>query len=531
MKKQLLLLPGILSLALSCHQDPVTPELLPEYTSPEELSHGLIQLGDKLEDPYTVDNMLNALAAVYPTKADRVDLAATDLYVRFLPKDDDQLHTLEEAGLYLMDHPMDYAILREGDYYQDPELEEDQITWQYAVVPHDFHFPKNIPVEVLDECYIAEHAPVTRGLEDIDWDLVERESFRLTGNGEMLPALTKGGAVAPAGRITIEDPSYNEGKPFGVSGVKVACNIFVKIATTYTDRDGYYQMDKKFSGNPRYRLVFQNKKGFNIGFNFILIPASVSTLGKAGPEGLDYNIDASFDNALFRRCTVNNAAYDYFSRCTESDLNITAPPSNLRIWIFPGLSSSSTCMLRHGALLEGSALDDLLKEYLGFSCMKIVEMFLPDLTIGTKQMDYRSIYSSVVHELAHASHYTQVGNEYWNPYIIYVIRSFLLEGGEPYGGGTGEDKGYCEIGEMWGYFMESTLEKDRYGGTLPSYGSEYWFKPDIFRYLYERGFSRHDLFRALKADVTSTDDLKESLIGLYPEQEAVIRQTFSYYGK
>jgi hypothetical protein len=118
-------------------------------------------------------------------------------------------------------------------------------------------------------------------------------------------------------------------------------------------------MSKSFSGNPRYRLVFQNTKGFNIGLNLIIIPASVSTLGKGRPEGMDVHVDAGSDAALFRRCAVNNAAYDYYSRCMDTDMDISEPPKDLRIWIFPHLTSSSACMLHHGAFLS----DDLLSEY------------------------------------------------------------------------------------------------------------------------------------------------------------------------
>lgn len=508
----------------ACNGDPI-PE--PGLRLPQdELYHGMIELGEKLEDPYTLDNMRSALSALYPTKADRVDIAATDLYVRFLPRNDAQLQWLQQQDLYLMDHPMDYAILREGDYYQDPEIGDEDITWQYALVPKDFPFPKDIRYELLDECYIAEHDATTRAADGIDWRAVERESFRLTGNGEMLSPETKAGALAPEGRITIEDPAFSGGKPFGVAGVKVVCNIFVKFATTYTDRDGYYKMPRTFSGNPRYRLVFQNQKNFSIGFNWIIIPASVSTLGKGGPEGMDFHVTADGDEALFRRCAVNNAAFDYLSRCTGADLGIPSPPSDLRFWIFAGLTSSSTCMLHHGAFLDGSLLDTYLGDYLG-----LVKLFLPDVTVGTKEKDYRGIYSTVVHELAHGSHYAKVGNTYWTPYIHYVIRSFIREGWSAYGNGTGEGHGYCEVGEMWGYFMQASLEKDRYGGTVPSYGSSYWFKPDIFRYLYERGLSRSDIFRAMTADVTSVEDLREELISLYPDRESVILQTFRNYGK
>ena len=46
--------------------------------------HGMIVLGDKLEDPYSVENVTKALTSLYASKADRVPVEATDLYVRFL---------------------------------------------------------------------------------------------------------------------------------------------------------------------------------------------------------------------------------------------------------------------------------------------------------------------------------------------------------------------------------------------------------------------------------------------------------------
>ncbi len=504
----------------------------PEAESPgradETVYHGMIELGQKLDDPYTVENMQKALYSVYSTKADRVDITETDLYVRFLPKDNEQFQQLQALGLYLMDHPMDYQILKEGDYYQDPEVGSEAITWQYAVVPHDFTFPEDIRYELIDKIFISEHVPVTRADEWVDWELVEKEAFRLTGNGELWQeSATKADDAPPSGRITIEDPLFSGGKPFGVAGVKVAANIFVKVSTAYTDRDGYYKLGKKFSGKPRYRLVFQNTTGFNIGFNFLLVPASVSTLGKGEPSGMDLHVtQADSEGALFRRSVVNNAAYDYYSRCTPEDLDIPTPPGDLRIWIFPFLDCSSASMLHHGAFLDHT----LIQTYLG-AYLPLIKIFLPDITIGTKQMDYMQIYENVVHELAHATHYAQVGNTFWTPYIDYVIKSFITEGGRPYGSGNDDKAGYCEIGEMWGYFMQETLKKDRYGGTVKQFGNYYWFKPDLFSYLYERGLSRGEIFRALNSGLTSLEDLKRELITQNSDKEKIINDTFRKYGK
>lgn len=520
--RKLLLIPVLLLLA-ACDKTAVEPEnsRLPEG----EVYHEMIQLGDKLEDPYTVAHMQEALTKVYPTKAGRVELSATDYYVRFLPKSDDELRKLQDRGLYLMDHPMDYTIVREGDYYQDPSVPAEAITWQYAVVPKEFVFPSDVEFQLLDECFLSDHLPESKAIDGIDWEAVEEESFRLTGNEALWEpaAKTKGGTDRPQGRITIEDPKYGAGKPFGVSGVMVACNVFVKIATTYTDRDGYYQMGKSFSGKPRYRLVFKNERGFNIGFNLILIPASVSTLGKGSPEGIDYHVTEG-DGALFRRCAVNNAAYDYYSRCNRDDLDITPPPSDLRIWILNGLRASSCSMLHHGAYLENSVLKDYLGIYLG-----LVELFLPDITIGSREKDYAAIYKAAMHELAHASHYAKVGNDYWAPYIKYVVLSFLMEGGNPYGNGSRDGADQCRILEMWAYFLEESLYKDRYGGTMASFGNRFWFQPDVFTYLYERGMSRGHIFRCLKPEVTSLDDLRDELISQNPSLEKVIDQTFKYF--
>ena len=495
------------------------------------LSHGMIELGEKLDDPYTIGNMRRAVAKVYPTRAREIEIFPTDLYVRFLPRTEQQYARLLEMGLRLTDHPVDYRIVREGDYYHDPSVPEDAITWQYAVVGKEFEFPDDIRYEVLDECYISENDPVTRAESGLDWEAVEREAFQLTGNGDLYasPGTRLEGDVFPTGRITVEDPDAFGGKPYGVAGVMVCCNSFVKFATGYTDRDGYYQLSRKFASTPRYRLVFKNAAGFSIGMNLVLVPASVSTLGVGPASGVDAHIDALSDGKLFRRAVVNNAAYDYIARCAASDLDLKAPPQDLRIWIFKDLSCSSSAMLHHGAFLSDN---EYMQRYLG-PYASLLKVFLPDITIGAGggEGTFADLYSSVMHEMAHASHYSQVGNAWWGKFVTYIIRSYVTEGRVAYGSGTTTDAGYCEVGETWGYFMESVLFKDRYGGGLPTFGTSFWFYPQIFRYLYERGMTCSDLFRALTSRVTSRDDLQDALVSLYPERESTIAQVFTRYSR
>lgn len=487
-------------------------------------THGMIVLGNKLEDPFTVENMTKAIASVYPTKADRVVVKPTDYYVRFLPENQEQYERLVSLGVNMLDHPVDYEIVREGDWYHDPGIEEGRITWQYAVVSTAFKFPEDIEYEKLDDCYIAANDLSTKA-DGLDWDEIERESFRLTGNGGMLCPESRAGSGSgcPEGRITIVD-SFFGNEPEGVRGVRVSCNTFVKFAHSYTDKDGNYKMSKSFSAKPRYRLVFKNAKGFAIGFNLILVPASFSSLGKGETSGLSVCIDSNSERKLFTRSAVNNAAWDYYDKCKGETETMKTPPGNLRLWLFQHLGSSSAPMLQQGAWIDGSVLTEYLGEYIG-----ILKMFLPDVTLGLKNItEYSQIYEATVHELSHASHFMQVGTDYWTSYINYVVKSFVTSGFVTYGVGTEKNHGYCEIGEMWAYFNESLMVREKYDKDYVN-GTAYWFYPQIFLYMEERGINRYQIFNALTSDVYTRETLQKKLVSLYPEHKSMINQAFARY--
>lgn len=259
MKRLAKILPLLLMCA-ACSGNLLSPDVVDEPRVKIEDSD-MIVLGEKLNDPYTVDNVSRALESVYGTKASRVPLQPTHYYVRFLPRNEAEYELLINTGLEMVDHPVDYQILREGDYYHDPEVEEGKITWQYTVVKTDYRFPRKIKYEILDECYLMDNETGTKA-DWVDWAAVEREAYRITGNEAMLAGSTKSddGTGTPAGKVTIFDDI--SGEYVGVKGVKVSCNSFVKFASAFTDEEGNYSMGKSFSSDVRYRLVFKNKMGF-----------------------------------------------------------------------------------------------------------------------------------------------------------------------------------------------------------------------------------------------------------------------------
>ena len=511
-------------LALYCSCDGLEPS--GQKAEVQTLSHEMMVLGEKLDDPYSLENVQAAVSSVYPTKAGRVALSATDVYVRFLPRTEDEYDALVDAGFNLFDHPLDYSIVKDGDYYHDPSLPDDMITWQYAVVKPDFKAPQGIEYEVLDECYIADGSVATRA-DGIDWDLVEREAYRITGNSDLLPPPSRAGDAGfkPSGDILLVDDGLEDCQIEGLMGVKVCCNSFVKFAHAYTDVNGHYEMDKSFTSEVRYRIVFQNERGFCIGLNKILVPASTSTMGKAGPEGVDLTVDKSSERKLWCRSVVNNAAYQYYDKCSDRTYRIDTPPASTRFWIFQTLESSSTMMLQQGVMIDDTIIGDFLGDY-----KELVKMFLPDITLGLCNLeDYSSIFAQTVHELAHASHFAQVGKDYWTKYILYVISSFVKSGGRMYGLGEGEDAGYCEVGEMWGFYMQNRLYKERYGEDKPTLGTSYWFYPHIFLYLDERGLDRGRIFQSLKEYVYNRTTLQDELESLYPDYGTIIDQAFDRY--
>ena len=275
-------------------------------------------------------------------------------------------------------------------------------------------------------------------------------------------------------------------------------------------------------------LTFKNKAGFKIGYNLILSTASPSTLGKGAAEGQDFQIDKTCNHKLFVRSAISAAAYDYIMRCKEDGMDgVAAPPGSLRIWVFWSINASSASMLKHGTLIDNTVVG----KYLGVFA-ELLKWFLPDITIGAKGAEtFQDIYKETVHELAHASHFSKVGTKFWDPYAKYVLTSFIFRGREAYGNEGDNNCGYCEIGEMWAYYMQNKLFNERYGGEMPVAGANFWFHPQIFSFLDERGITKGKIFKVLDNDVTDISKLRSKLLSTYPDKSEIINQVFERYGK
>ena len=515
----------------ACSESAKFPWDRPAGAGDTQFSHDMIVLGEQLQDPYSVSNMTKAYNTLYPsTKADRIPVKTTDFYVRFLPKDAGQMQLLADMGVQLIDHPLDYRIVREGDWYHDPDLPEDGYTWQYGVVPVDFEFPLNVRFERLEDCYLAEHDPATKS-DGIDWQAVEREAYRLTGNESMLKPETKAldGMSYPEGYITIMDPDHSA-EPVGVKGVRVCCNSFVKIATAYTDENGHYKMSKSYFSDPRYRLMFKNVKGFSQGINNLLLAASVSTLGTHPAKGCSVTIDNYSDYYQFIRCVVNNAGYDYCKACEKSAGAIPPLPKDLRIWDLPLLNGSFNVMMHHGVLLETfEPLHAVLGEFVIIARLAQADAYLGLEGCGS----YNDAYERGMMIFAQAGHFSRVGRDWWYDYVLSALGSKVFKTFAELLGSVSEGVEsagtQAEVVNAYSNYCRTVLYRRNYPDSNAVFDSGDSGSAQILVYLDEHGLGLESLAPLFSTDVVDMDILQQKILSYFPQYKTAVLEAFAKY--
>lgn len=115
-----------------------------------------VKLGRKLENPYSVKNMLKAFKNLTSgtNSVQNNPVYTSHYYVRFLPSDTAQYNKLKsDTTLRLYPYPLDYEIGETGDDFGG---DENSPVWQYAAVESGYQFDSSIETEVLEELYIPD---------------------------------------------------------------------------------------------------------------------------------------------------------------------------------------------------------------------------------------------------------------------------------------------------------------------------------------------------------------------------------------
>ena len=178
-----------ISVFIGCRKDEFTTNELPEQVSLQQkdefaFKDGQMILGEKLENPYSVENMqiaYNNLRAENKLKSE-MKIETTHYYVRFRPKSVQELDIItRDTTLDIFDYPLDIEIKRGGTHYHDPSIPLNEITWQYTVVPVNYVFPK-VQYQKLANLYLPEEGGELRELksgsiEHFDWLQLETEAL------------------------------------------------------------------------------------------------------------------------------------------------------------------------------------------------------------------------------------------------------------------------------------------------------------------------------------------------------------------
>ena len=556
MKKILLFIPFIFLFA-ACSQD---NEIIAEnddstnFPKEQKETDGMMVLGEKLENPYSIANMEKAYADLIKTRAaGDFKIETTDLYVRFLPKDSTELLELQKDTLLeLFDYPLDYDIEVEGTYYHDPSIPEGQITWLYTTVKPDYEFPA-IQYEILEKCFIPNEDDLddewiddgiddsveTRAGDMSFAELLEQKAFENAGLIKKFeskfnePETRSWKRKRPTGTLKVYDTYLRRDVP--VKGVKVRCHTVVKWSTAFTDENGYYSMGSKFRIGPHYAVVFDNSQGFTIWGNWGPFAAANYNMGWHSKGGHDRTFGTNAK--AWDWCSVNNAGFEYYQNAKKDGIGL--PPHNPRIWVFRHQSNASCAprLRRVWHPIGYSSNSGWSNFFINITAGRLLtytntllKFALPDIVIGTGGgYNTYDIYESVNHELSHASHFNKVGSAFWAKYVNYII-TYGKKYDHPYGDASCNNSGFCGVGEMWGYAMGYIRTYEKYQ-QKPKNGQSKWFQPNLlYDLMTEKILTKKPIFDCLSSDVTSHALLKQKMISRYPSKKDSIIAKFSRYG-
>ena len=328
----------------------------------------------------------------------QLQIEATHLYVKFIPKNEEELAILKrDSTLVLYDYSLDYEIEENGSFYREESLPEEQPNYQYCAITIDKELPKGVENEILEELFIPDEDKDTEdlhgksyGSNEIIESLVD-ESLRITGNLEEEYKEEKGktnlyyrrSKWRPAGKITMNDDILGD---IGIRGLKVRARRWFTTHIGFTDSDGEFECDGRFRGKARYKLDWERH-------HFALRKGGFSSAQKTGPSGRkkywNWHITSGEDKYY---ATIFRAAFHYYY-------------GNIQGLRRPKLNTFWHSQLRIGAFTKDKGTKGGVHQSTNH---------FGGLVTGIKIYEYDKdsdeVYATTIHELAHSSHFEMNGS-------------------------------------------------------------------------------------------------------------------------
>ena len=266
-------------------------------------------------------------------------------------------------------------------------------------------------------------------------------------------------------------------------------------------------------------------------------------------------------------CTVGNAVHEFYDYSSTEGIN--NPPSHLDILIgqnseigyalLSGFDAVSTA-IEMGLIGVGYFTNPIVP-IIGIIALGILDWILPDIFVGIDFRNSDQLKHNAYHEIAHSSHYTQVGPAFWND----LVWAEILAGG--HGNQSSNSAPLIALCESWAEHigLDYAIRSYPIFNSEPLWGS--WISRaeliknerlnhipigfyydlidnhvDVFNACdhgivncgpiddHVDGYNNQQLFELLTGNIRSPAEFRdELLIGLPPAQQTFINNLFNGY--
>ncbi len=415
MKKHLKFLVLILFLATVCSS--CKKENLDDYNYVEErqneavynsgkrttsTSSGATVLGVKLQNPYSVSNMQQAYSNLQSKDPDfpLMSISTNYRYIKFMPQNEYQLDLLKsDSTIILYDIPLDYEILENGTYYQDPSLPDTAVTYQYCSLSINKAIP-SVPYTILENLYIPPiEYDFSRGNAMTQYyEALEEEALRITDNLEP-DDNTRASYWTPAGRIQMRDDVLGV---IPIAGVKVRARRWFTTYEGITNSQGYFECNGQFKKEANYSFNWER-------YHFSIRSGEYGQAKYDGPKQKgNWNLLISGGSHEFY-AIIFRAAFHYYYGDIQG---LRRPPLNEVL----------------GSQMKIAAKYENNLYYMGFHNSHWYQTIgiTPRIKIYNPQVQSDTIYATTIHELAHTSHWN-IDRSLYNEVGSEAIESIVIE--------------------------------------------------------------------------------------------------------
>ncbi len=387
-------------------------------------SDGELELGKKLENPYSVKNMKTALQNLRKQSDEFKELKIEPnyYYVRVLPTNEAEFNLINsDESVDLFEYPLDYEIKKQGNKYKDKTLGDTNYTWLYCAVPTKKAFDNSLKVEVLEELFLPfgngredDYFKKTKDLEQDKQaflEALENEALRITGNlGETGNKKAKVTTWYASGKIQVRDDLVNYNA--SINGLIPGSGFVPVVQCLVRARRGFTTKTALTTSNGSFVIPHGWDNGKNVEYSikwdrpeFDIRSGNYGQAYFNGPDqtgSWNLNIEEATTPENYVYAHVHRGAYEYYYRHfvygiqqppTDNNsplggkMHLGAKVESCNNWLYPNVWECRA----HYFNWNGAAF-------------AAAEIRLP-FDINDAEIDSRNIFGTTIHELAHASHW------------------------------------------------------------------------------------------------------------------------------